>query len=225
MQPDLQGLEISPGELRHFTGVNPSEVLRPTDLKKSKSRFNYLLNEALISLALTPIIVGLLHVFVILPAVGISIAATVASIVFVPGCVITSRWLWLKYKSPKTLCTLLDEVDKYNSVIQAIHLSDQLEAIGTTKMSLGDRSKLVEALKLTKEDLVRALQSEKVLRENRSLIAGNPELVATNLTTVQALQVSDRASEYGHLLNEALQIAVDVQAEMRRLQNQHPNKK
>lgn len=220
MQLDLQGLEISPGELRHLTGVDPSEVFRPASLKKSKNRFGFLVNEALISLALTPILVGLLHVFIILPTIGISIPATIASVIIVPAGVITGRWLWLKHKSPATLCGLLDEVDKYNTVIQAIHINDQLEAVGTTETSLNDRKKVIEALKLTREDLVRALKSEKILRENRSFIAGNPDLFATNLGAVQALQVSNQASEYGRLLNEALQIAIGVQAEMRKLQDQ-----
>ena len=142
-----------------------------------------------------------------------------------PACVLASRWLWLKPKKPTTLCSLLDEVDKYNTVIQAIHINDQLEAVGTTEMSLSDRTKVVEALKLTKEDLVQVLKSEKILRENRSFIAGNLELFATNLRAIRALQVSDRASEYRCLLNEALQIAVSVQEEMRRLQNQHSSEK
>lgn len=225
MQLDLQGLEISLGELRHLTGVDSSEVFRPSILKTSKIRFSFLLNEALISLALTPILVGLLHVFVILPTIGSSIPATIGSIIMVPVCVIAVRWLWLKYKSPIALCSLLDEVDKYNTVIQAIHINDQLEAVGTPEMSVTDRKKVIEALRLTREDLVRALRSEKILRENQSFIAGNPELFATNLRAVQALQVSDRASEYGRLLNEALQIAVGVQEEMRKLQNQRSSEK
>jgi hypothetical protein len=40
---------------------------------------------------------------------------------------------------------------------------------------------------------------------------------------VRALQVSQEASEYGQLLNEALQIGVSVQEEMRKLQGQRSN--
>jgi hypothetical protein len=131
---------------------------------------------------------------------------------------------------------LLDEVDRYNAVIKAIHINDQLEAAGTRETSLSDRvseaeplgsallpkadrQKVIEALTLTKEDLVRALRAERVLRENQSFLVGNPELLATNLRTLQTLQVNDRASEYGRLLNEALQIASGVQEEMTKLQN------
>ena len=219
MQPDLQGLEISPGELRHLSGVDPTEVFRPSILNNAKDRWSFLFQEFLLSLALTPIIVGLLHIFVILPLIGGSLLATIVSLILVPISIIAIRWLWLKRNSPTALCGLLDEVERYNAVIKAIHINDQLEAVGTTEISLSDRQKVMEALTLTREDLVKALRAEKILRENQSFLVNNPELLATNLRTLQTLQVHDRASEYGRLLNEALQIASGVQEEMAKLQN------
>jgi hypothetical protein len=236
VQPDLQGLEISPGELRHLSGVDSTEVFRPSILHNPKQRWSFLFQEFLLSLALTPIIVGLLHVFVILPLIGGSLPATLVTLVGVPIAIVATRWFWLQRNSPKALCCLLDEVDRYNAVIKAIHINDQLEAAGTRETSLSDRvseaeplgsallpkadrQKVIQALTLTKEDLVRALRAERVLRENQSFLVGNPELLATNLRTLQTLQVNDRASEYGRLLNEALEIAVGVQEEMTKLQN------
>ena len=219
MQPDLQGLEISLGELKHLSGVDTSEIFRPTLLRHPKERLNFLFQEFLLSLALTPIIVGLLHVFIILPLIGTSIIPTLVTLIFVPIAVIATRWFWLQRNSPAALCCLLDEVERYNAVIQAIHINDQLEATGTTVRSVSDRQKVIEALTLTKEDLVRALRAERILRENKTFLGGNPELLATNLRTLQTLEVNDRASEYGRLLNEALQIAAGVQEEMAKLQN------
>jgi hypothetical protein len=219
VQPDLQALEISLGELRHLSGVDPTEVFRPTILHNPKERWSFLFQELLLSLALTPIIVGLLHVFVILPLMGGSLPATLSTLIVVPIAVIATRWFWLKRNSPATLCSLLDEVERYNAVIKAIHINDQLQEAGTTEMSLSDRQKVLEALTLIKEDLVRALRAERILRENQRFLGSNPELLATNLRTLQTLQVNDRASEYGRLLNEALQIAADVSEEMTKLQN------
>jgi hypothetical protein len=217
VQPDLQGLEISPGELRHLTGVDSTEVFRPTILHNPKQRLNFFVQELLLSLALTPIIVGLLHVFLILPFIGSSLVATLVTLIVVPIVIISVRWFWLKRNSPPALCSLLDEVDRYNAVIKAIHINDQLGATGTTEI-LSERKQVIDALTLIKEDLVRALKTEKILRENRNFLVTSPELLATNLRTVQTLQVNNRASEYGHLLNEALQIAVGVQQEMTKLQ-------
>lgn len=221
MQPDLQSLEISPGELRHLSGVDPTEVFRPTIMHNSKERLSFLFQEFLLSLALTPILVGLLQVFILLPLIGASLPATLTTLILVPISIFSSRWFWLRRNSPTALCYLLDEVERYHAVIKAIHINDQLEAVGTTVRSLSDRQKVIEALTLTKEDLVKALRSERILRENKGFLVGNPELLVTNLRTLQSLQVNDQASEYGRLLNEALQIAVGVQEEMSKLKNKH----
>lgn len=218
MEPDLQALEISPGELKHLTGVDATEVFRPSILQNSQERLSFLFQELLFSLALTPIIVGFLQVFIILPLIGSSLFTTLVMLVFVPIAIMVIRWFWLQRKSPKALCYLLDEVEHYNAVIQAIYINDQLEAVGTIK-SIQDRHKLIEALTLTKENLVSALKSERILRENKSFLVANTELLATNLSRLQTLQVNDQASEYGRLLNEALQIAVGVQEEMGKLRN------
>ncbi len=120
-----------------------------------------------------------------LPLMGGSLPATLVTLVLVPIAVVATRWFWLQRNSPAALCCLLDEVERYNAVIKAIHINDQLEAVGTREMSLSDRQKVIEALTLTKEDLVRALRAEGVLRENQSFLVGNPELLATNLRTLQ----------------------------------------
>ncbi|MGC1394913.1 MAG: hypothetical protein WA828_11590 [Coleofasciculaceae cyanobacterium] len=219
MQPDLQGLEITLGELKHLSGVDPTEVFRPFMLDNSQERLSFLFQELVLSLALTPILVGLLHVFIILPLIGDSLLITLATLVFVPISIVAVRWFWLQRHSPTALCYLLDEVERYNAVIKAIHINDQLEAVGTTFRSISDRQKVIEALTLTKEDLVRAIRAERILRENKSFLLGNPELLATNLRTLQTIQINDQASEYGRLLNEALQIAASVQEEMGKLKN------
>jgi hypothetical protein len=221
VQPDLQSLEISPGELRHLSGVDPTEVFRPTIMHNSKERLSFLFQEFLLSLALTPILVGLLQVFIILPLIGASLPATLTTLILVPIIIFSVRWFWRQRSSPTALCYLLDEVERYQNVIKAIHINDQLEAVGTTVRSLSERQKVIEALTLTKEDLVRALRAERILRENKGFLVGNPELLVTNLRTLQSLQVNDQASEYGRLLNEALQIAVGVQEEMSKLKNKH----
>ncbi|MDV2992929.1 MAG: hypothetical protein N4J56_002583 [Chroococcidiopsis sp. SAG 2025] len=124
-------------------------------------------------------------------------------------------------KDNVSLVKLLDDIDRYNDVIKSIYINDQIEEAGNPEVGIKDREKVVEALQLTRIDLVRALKTEKILRENKRFIARNPELFANNLTALTALQVSDRASEHGRLLNEALQIAVSAQAEMRKLKQQH----
>ena len=71
-----------------------------------------------------------------------------------------------------------------------------------------DRDKVVKALEVMKEDLTRPLKTEKILRDNPQF---KPESFSIDLTTLRALQVSDQASEYGKLFDDAMKVAMDVQ--------------
>jgi hypothetical protein len=127
-----------------------------------------------------------------------------------------SIFRWEKLKSVRRL---VKEVDRYNAVIKAVDINDRLEEAGNPGVGLSDREKVIQALSVMKADLERAMKTERILRENKTFIAKHPQLFTTNLTALTALQLSDKASEYGRVLDQALQIAVGVQEEMRKLQN------
>lgn len=218
MQPDLLGLEFSKGELRRLTGVDPDDVFRPSILQNREKRFRFLLNEILICLALSPIVIGFIYTFIVIPIIGSSSYTAIALLIVVPIIVAAVRLLWRKKTCPEVLTNLLDDVDKYHAVIKAIDINDQLETDGIG-VSLSDRTMVIEALQLTREDLVRAIKTERILRDNKDSIATNPE-INNNLKALTAIQVSTQASEYGRILNEALQIGISVQQEMRKLQGQ-----
>ncbi len=217
MEADLLGLEISKGELRRLTGFDPDEVFRPSIMRDKQKRVGFFANEILIAIALTPVVVGLIYAFLILPTIGSSIPLGVTLLIFVPIAVIFGRWLIRKFTCPQVVTVLLDEVDRYHDVIKAIDINDQLATSANSQTSINDREKVISGLQLIREDLVRALKMERILRDNRKLLANNQELLSNNLANLQALQVSQEASEYAQILNQSLQIAIDVQAEIKKL--------
>jgi hypothetical protein len=208
---------MTKGELRRLIGLDPEDVFRPSIMKNREKRLSLLINEIVVALALTPIIVGFIYAFIILPTIGSSILLGIILLTSVPIAVIVGRWFWRRFTCPRTLTILLDEVDKYHAVIKAIDIHDQLVTSGNTQSSIADREKVVAALQLIREDFVRALKTERILRDNKKLFTHNQELLANNLTNLQALQVSNQAGEYAQLLNQSLQIALDVQTEIRKL--------
>jgi hypothetical protein len=216
VQSDLLGLEITKGELRRLTGMDADEVFRPSIMRDKQKRLSFLINEMVVALALTPIIVGFIYAFMILPTIGSSIALGIILLIIVPIAVIIGRSLWRRFTCPKALTMLLDEVERYHSVINAIHINDQLSISGN-ESSINDREKVIAALQLIREDLVRALKTERILRDNKKLLSSNQELFDSNLANLQALQLSSQAGEYAQLLNQSLQIAIDVQTEIRKL--------
>ncbi|MBD2439370.1 hypothetical protein [Nostoc sp. FACHB-110] len=215
MQPDLVGLEISKGELRRLTGFDPEDVFRPSIMKDKEKRWGFLINELLVALALTPIIVGFIYAFIILPIIGSSIKLGLILLIVVPLAVLVGRSLWRRFTCSQALTILLDEVDQYHRVVKAIDIHDQLATSGN---SLNDREQVIAALQLIREDLVRALKTERILRDNKTLLNSNQELFVNNLANLQALQLSTQAGDYAQLLNQSLQIALDVQAQVRKLQ-------
>jgi hypothetical protein len=217
MEADLLGLEISKGELRRLTGFDPDEVFRPSIMRDKQKRVGFFANEVLIAIALTPLVVGLIYAFLILPTIGSSIFLGVVLLIFVPIAVIVGRLLYRRFTCPQVVTILLDEVDRYHDVIKAIDINDQLATSANSQTSINDREKVVSALQLIREDLVRALKMERILRDNKKLLANHQELLGNNLANLQALQVSQEASEYAQILNQSLQIAIDVQAEIRKL--------
>jgi hypothetical protein len=219
VQPDLLGLEISKGELRRLTGFDPEDVFRPSIMADREKRLGFLINEGLVVLALTPIIVGGIYAFMILPTIGSSIKLAVLLLILVPIAVVIGRSLWRRFTCPQGLTMLLDEVDKYHCVISAIDINDQLATSGNSQSSINDREKVISALQLIREDLVRALKTERILRDNKKLLANNQELFVNNLANLQALQLNSQAGEYAQFINQSLQIALDVQAEISKLQS------
>jgi hypothetical protein len=218
VETDLIGLEISKGELRRLTGFDPDEVFRPSIMRDKQKRLGFLMNELVVTLALTPLVVGFIYAFLILPTIGSSIPLGVALLIFVPIAVIFGRWLFRKFTCPKAVTILLDEVDRYHGLIQTIDINDQLATSGNPQSSINDREKVIAALQLIREDLVRALKTERILRDNKKLLADNQELFTNNLANLQALQVNQEANEYSRILNQSLQIAIEVQAEISKLQ-------
>lgn len=114
---------------------------------------------------------------------------------------------------------MLDEVDKYNEVILAVDLIDKLEAIGSLKTNIIDRGQVQEALNLTRNSLVCGLMVDRVLLDNRNLLARRPEMftnIENNLAALRSLEISDRANEYAVILNRAFQIGMSISQEVQK---------
>jgi hypothetical protein len=233
MKLDLDELRISEKELEELSGIAlidgfAGDFYRSAALRDRTKLFSLLLNELLIfcvtlvvSLPVALLTTrnqmnlvsdAVIFVRVLQITLGLSLAITVAWNVY----------KWVKAKPFATLAGLLDEVEKYHEVIKALDIIDRLTAAGNLPANSINREEAIEALKITRQSLVGALRTERILRENKEFIDRRYELFAnieSNLAALMALDVSDRASEYGRLLNEALEIGMSVHKEVRKLQN------
>ena len=238
VRDDLQGLDISQKELEQLTNlpVNNELTIITNALKNLGKE---LINKIKGTEGATVIFIGF-SVFVfsyLLFDLSVKIFAAWITIPSWILLILVSLWIggftqiilyliwkrkrrFLKSHITNSLRILLNDVNRYNAVIKAIDINDQIEEAGNREVEIKERASVIAALKLTRADLVRALKTEKILRENKNFILSNTELFVNNLATLTAMQVSEQASEHGRLLNEALQIALDVQYEMKKLQTQ-----
>lgn len=212
MQPDLAGLEINGGEIKGLTGVRVQQLYRPPVLKTFVQEGG----KTLIASGL--VLLSYIILAFIFPnyrqLLGILHSLLIGGLVLEDGYKII---LSLKYRN---LIRILEDVDRYHAIIKAIALHDELEAVGNTQIQLHHRDRVMAALQLIREDLIRAMKTERILRKNRKFVADHHHLFVTNLNSLMGLQISDRSTEHGRLLHEALQIASHVQAELKQFQDQ-----
>ncbi|WP_103667020.1 hypothetical protein [Pseudanabaena sp. BC1403] len=115
---------------------------------------------------------------------------------------------------PSVVLRLFVEVDKCNKTIRDIDIFDQLQDAGNP-IKLESRESAIAALRMTRNDIVRALKTERILREHPDF---HPERFDIDLNAFESIQINNRAKEYGRIFAATVQIAIDVQKAMTELQ-------
>ncbi|MDJ0736873.1 MAG: hypothetical protein QNJ47_22870 [Nostocaceae cyanobacterium] len=188
MQADLQKLHITPEDLKQITGVSNRDLSAYRKLKSPR-------------LALLLMIVQHIEQILLLGWGLIPLGYLI-------------KWKWLR----KRQGNLFDEINQYHQVLKAVDINDQLLAAGNSPISVSEREKVIQALETTRNNLICALKTERILRKNRAFIARHRELLGSNLTALQALEIKQEAGEYTRLINQALEVAQEVQIEMKKLE-------
>jgi hypothetical protein len=226
VRDDLQGLDISHEQLQELTNLPVNNKL--IIITDTIGRFyQQLLKKAQVAEMGTLVFLGLAISLCIYLLIKLSSWVSLMILILWAGGIAQTGlyFIWkrknkiLHQNVTSSLRILLNDVERYNSVIKAIDINDQIEDVGNLGVGIQERETVLAGLKLTRDDLVRAIKTERILRENKSFIITNADLFTNNLATLASMQVNEEATEHGRLLNEALQISLDVQHEMKRLQN------
>jgi hypothetical protein len=240
MESDLTALQLSEPELTDLTGIALSEsvsgylcqnpviqdIVTGKIKQNHKTLFSLFFHEGII-LFLT-FILSLPLALMLTNQANFSPTSSQSLLYFSQISVIFSMlltagvnlWIRWKLKPLFSVIKLLEEVQKYQEVIQAVDVLDQLVAAGNLQGTMINRQEAVKALKITRESLVCALKTERVFRENEAFINQRHQLFANleqHLTALMAFDVTNQANEYGQLLNEALEIGMSVHQAIRKL--------
>jgi len=118
---------------------------------------------------------------------------------------------------PTLLGSLLDEVDRYNQTVQElvshVNVIDELAKAGNP-VGIKERGKIIGAFKNMRADLIRALKTEKIFRDNPNF---NPERFSIDFMPFKTLEFDEQAKDCERLVNEAIEIGSRVQEEMKNL--------
>lgn len=237
MQADLEDLQVKEEELENLVDLNVLNALA-VDLYQALICKNP--QKAASVLLSNLILFGLLLIFAmplsllairrlgVLPEDVAGINRTLAMLLGIClfSMVIFNLYLWQQAKKLKVLAELLNDVEQYNKIIYAINLVDQLEFARSSTREinlLNNREEVIEILRVIKESLINALRVEAIVRKHQKFIDKRYEALANlenNLTDLMSFDISNQASEYSRLLNDALQVGMSVHKEVRALQHQ-----
>lgn len=235
MRADLQDLVITEKSFNEVTGVEISELqdLSTSEKIRGYKKFVRFLFRPWIYLCLFILfssIILLPLVWVISQCLGIvfvdlrltwSSALKTAAYISIPLSVLLTFITLSERKQRKKLLIhlrpLFDEFERYNQVIQAIAIKDQLEEIEFGKAESERREPVLHTLKEMKEDLIRALKVERILRENKNIVDLNPEIFESSFTALRVEKINAQGSEYSQLIDETLKIGMNVRSEMNKM--------
>ena len=224
MNSDLEALRITKPQLEKLTGLDISSVfmggiVRPSTFRSLSRVFSLLVTECSVLMVVFIISLGLglviVRSFSSNDNVGILLLVVVS--ITLGSAIAWNFYQWRRYKTFRSLAHLLDEVDRHNDIIQAVQVMDELETVQAANLTLPNRAEVLLALEATRESLLSALMTERILRRHRPLIERRQELfshIETHLTTLQTLHINNQASEYQQFLAEALDIGLAVQREL-----------
>ncbi len=242
MKPELEKLLISERQFQEITGISIDEIkeiiihqekLFSHKLQKFIIHFStnlsiYLIIISVILAALFWLLSQIFGIlFVEIKLYSFSSALKISAYFSIPISLFLSiqrnygklKQIKTKKNNLKHLIILFNEFKKHNQIVKAIDVKEQLEEVEQTRSDSQVKLTLLKALIEMRQDLIKALKVEKILRENQKVIETNPELFKASFDTTKVQKIIDRGSEYDRLINKTLKIGTEVNKEMKKMKN------
>ncbi len=243
LAPDWQVLFLSPNEFQTLTGVAFQEAQQLCQatythqgIRKRRSWVKrlrkYLWNglwfsviwAILLGLIVIPIAIG---GFYIVRLLGWGLGFNVVTLLqwSIGFCFLTGIPMsgWFSYdeeqkeNSLRFLLPLTQEVEKFNRLVRAADVKDQLGSATGKNVGSEERSQAIETLSQLRSQIENALKVERVLRENQDVVTAQVERFEGATVGNYAQLMTDQAVEYRQVLDEALKLGDRVRVELKTL--------
>jgi hypothetical protein len=170
----------------------------------------------LIIIKLVPILIIPIGIFLLFLSLILVIELFILTFGFIV-CIIQAVWFHLtRYR---TLKGILKEIKKYNQLIVDFYRKDKSMDFTIKNNSMKDRQRIIEALQLTRLDLIRALKAEKKLWDKTQKNQLELGMFVNSLDALEALKLREQSSEYKPFLDTALQVVINLEKNMNKLYN------
>ncbi|MBD2460299.1 hypothetical protein H6G89_04510 [Oscillatoria sp. FACHB-1407] len=227
MRSPLENLSITPLELDQIATLSFRDELaialhRAIVYKSLKPLFSVLMTEFCI--VGTVLILVLPISLIVLRRFQQLLYAMPLLIVLLGVTLVAIAWmnvmLWKRGKHLKTFTQLMAQVQQYNRLVHRVHLIDHWKSSSNPcEDHAQSREEAIAALRLTRDNLIHALNTEKFYRMHANWMAHSDPItpLENNLTILMALGLHASIDEYSHLFNEILQINVNLHREMAKI--------
>jgi hypothetical protein len=108
------------------------------------------------------------------------------------------------------LTRLTAAVARFNALVRAVDVKERL-ARARGDEGIAPRPAVLDALATTRENLLRAVRVQRILRENRDVVAGVQALRVDDLLPLEALRIEADADAYADVVGETAELAAEVQ--------------
>jgi len=147
---DLEELEITPGELKHWSGINKNFLYRPATAKK-------IIGEGLKTLSIAGLLLISYGIWsLIFPELSL-ILIIIYLIIIILLILEDMIKIWLTLTRPECV-QLFNQIDRYNTIVKALNIYEQLEATEHPQAILENRDTIIQALKLIRNELIKGLK-------------------------------------------------------------------
>lgn len=108
---------------------------------------------------------------------------------------------------------------QFNKLLTSLDVKDRLLAAQGARVETAARANVIASLTTARENLVRTLKVERILRENRALLE-DVGGAGVELVPLETVRVNGEADEYARVVQQTAELAVGVQAAFDELQRQ-----
>jgi hypothetical protein len=234
MRSNLENLKISPEEIETILDLSWFDSLA-IDLYRALVFRDY---QNIFSLVITNISIFILSLILIVPinliwlrnsvklfnhSIGFTYLLSIAFFLVGIFILIWNWYLWRKAKQYKTLALSIAKVKKYNKLMDNLVALDLIRTVNNRNLNsdyTNNRQAIIEALQITKNSLLDALQIEKIIRNSQNFKSSRDELfteLENNLVVLMSFESNLETNEYDRLINEVLEIGISVHRSLRKL--------